>query len=84
MDVVQPKQDQDTDLMPKDLEITPPASPDPIIEQVPSAQGDNEILEDNLEADVHNICFDESQHIIVQLRRVPTPDLHVSLVHFQE
>jgi len=65
MDVVQPKQDQDTDLMPKDQEVTPPASPDPRAKQVPSDQGDNEILEDNPEADVHNISFDESQHRVV-------------------
>lgn len=67
--------------MPKDQEVTPP---DPGAEQVLSVQGDIEILEDNPEANVHNISFDESQHRVVQSRRVPTPDVHISPVHFQE
>jgi len=44
MDVVQPKHDQDKNLMPKDLEVTPPTSLDPGAKQVPSDQGDIEIL----------------------------------------
>ena len=63
--MVQPEKDQDMDLMPKDQEVTPPASLDLEVEQVPSDQGDTEILEDNLEADVHNIYFDDSQHRVM-------------------
>ena len=82
--MVQPKQDEDTNLMPKDQEVTPPASPDPGAEQVLIDQGDTEILEGNLEADVHNISFDESQHRVVQSHRVSTPDFHESPAHFEE
>ena len=46
--------------MPQNQEVTPPASLDPYIEQVLSDQGDTEILEDNLEPEMHNISFDES------------------------
>lgn len=58
--------------MPKGQEVTPLASPNSGEKQVPSDQGDNEILEDNLEEDVHNISFDESQHKVVQSCRVLT------------
>lgn len=64
IDVVHPEQDQDIDLVPKDLEVAPSASLDLGAEQVPSDQGDIEILEENLEVNVHNIPFDESQHWI--------------------
>ena len=82
--VVQPELDLDIELMPKNQEVTPPASPDPEAKKFPSNQGDTEILEDNLEVDVHNISFEESQHIVVQSHRVPTLNVHVSPVHFQE
>lgn len=78
--IVQPESDQDINLMPQDQEVTQPASPDPKVEQVPSDQGDTETLEDNLEVDMHNISFNESQHKVVQSHRVTTPDAHVSLV----
>ena len=59
MDRVQLEPDQDIDLMPQNKEFTPPASPDPEAQQVPSDQGDTKILEDNPEAEMHNISFDE-------------------------
>lgn len=37
-----------------------------------------------MEADVHNVSFDESQHIVVKSHKVPKLDLHVSPTHFQE
>ena len=77
-DVVQLEQDQDTNLMPKDQNVTPLASPNPRAKKVPSDQGDTEILEDNLEENEHNISFNKSQHRVLQLHRVSTPDVHVS------
>lgn len=76
--MVHPELDQDIDLMPKNQMITPLASPDTEVEQVPSDQGDTKILKDNLEADVHDISFNESQHKVMQSCRVPTLDAHVS------
>lgn len=61
MDMVQLESDQYIDLMPRNQEVTPPTSSNLEVEQVPSDQGDIEILEDNLEADMHNKSFDESQ-----------------------
>lgn len=55
----------DIDLMPKNEDVIPPTSPDPGADQVPSDQGDIEIIEDNLEADVHNISFNESHNRVV-------------------
>lgn len=83
-DVVQPELDQDIDLMPHNQDVTLPSSPDMEAEIVQSDQGDTDILEDNLEADVHNICFNESQHKFVQLHRVPSLDVHVSPTQFEE
>ena len=40
----QPEQDQDTNLMPKEIEVTPHASPTPTIEQGLSEQGDTILL----------------------------------------
>lgn len=33
---------------------------------------------------MHNIPFDESQHRVVHSHRVPTLDVHVSFVQFEE
>lgn len=82
-DVVQPEKYQDIDLMPKNEEVTPPTLPDQGAEQVLNDQGDTEILEDNLKVDVHNISFNESQHRVVQSRRVSTLDVHVSTAQFE-
>ena len=51
--------------MPQNQEVTPPASPDLEAKQVPRDQGDIKILEYNLEAEMHNISFDESQNRVV-------------------
>ena len=57
--------EQDIDLMPYHQEFEPPGSLDLEAEQVPSNQGDTEILVDNLEGEMHNIPFDESHHRVV-------------------
>lgn len=33
---------------------------------------------------MHNTSFEESQHKVVQSRRVPTANVHVSLAQFEE
>jgi len=68
--------------MPQNQEVTPLASPHLEVEKVPSDQGDIEILEDNTEAEMHNRYFNESQHRVVQSRRVPTSDVHMSPTQF--
>jgi len=55
-----PKLELDIDLMPYYQEVDPLASPDLEAEQVPSDQGDTEILGDNPEEEMNNISFDES------------------------
>lgn len=70
--------------MPQNQEVTPLNSPNLEAEQVSSDQGDIKILKDNLEAVMHNIYFNELQHRVVQLRRVPTPDVYVSPTKFEE
>lgn len=55
--MVKPESDQDIDLMPRNQEVTPPASPNPEAEQVPSDRGDTKILEDNPEVKMHNISL---------------------------
>lgn len=79
----QSKQDQDTDLMPKAIKVIPQASQNLVAEQVPSEQGDTNLLEDDLEADVYNIAFNESQHRVEQARRVHILDEHASPAHFE-
>ena len=64
--------EKDIDLMPHPQEVDPPASLHPEDEQVPSDQGDTEILGDQLEGEMHNISFDESQHRVVHSRIVST------------
>jgi len=70
--------------MPQHQEVNPPASPDLEAEQVPSDQGDTEILGDNSEGEMHNISFDESHHRVVQSCRVSTLDDHTYTVQFEE
>jgi len=84
MDMVHPKLDQDTNLMPHNQEVTPLASLDTEAEIVPSDQGDTNILEDNPKVEMHNISFDESQHKVVQSRGVSTLDVHTFLAQFVE
>lgn len=69
---------QDIDLMPYNQEVNPPSSPNLEAEKVISDQGDIKILEDNLEAEFHNISFDESHHRVVKSRRVTTPHVNAS------
>lgn len=70
--------------MPHHQEVDPLASLDPEAEQVPSDQGDTEILGDNLEGEMHNISFNESQHRVVQSRRVSNSEDHTSPTQFEE
>ena len=70
--------------MPYHQEVDPPASPDPEAENVPSNQGDTKILGDNPEGEMHNISFDESQHKVLQSRRLSTLDDNTSPAQLQE
>lgn len=69
--------EQDIDLMPQCQEVDLPASLHPEDEQVSSNQGGTEILGDQLEGEMHNISFDESQNIFLQSRRVSTLEDHL-------
>jgi len=57
--------EQDTDLMPHQREVDSPASMHPDDEKVSDDQGGTEILCGQLEAETHNISFDESHHRFV-------------------
>ena len=70
--------------MPHHQEVEPPASLHLEEEQVPSDQGDTEILGDNTGGERHNISFDASRHRVVQTCRVSNLDDHTSLVQFEE
>ena len=70
--------------MPHHQKVNPLASPHLEDEQVPSNQGDTEILGDQTEGEIHNISFDESQHRVVQSRRVSTSDDHTSPTQVEE
>ena len=59
--MVQEQQDQNTDLMPRVVELTPKASPPSTLEKVQSEQGETLLLDDDLEKDVCNLTFDDSQ-----------------------
>lgn len=72
----QQESEKDIDLMHHHKEVEPPASPHPEEEKVPSDQGDTEILGDNLEEEMHNISFDESQHRVLQSCKVLTSNDH--------
>jgi len=72
------------DLMPHHQEVDPLASSNLEAEQVLSDQGDTEILGENLEGEMHDISFDESQHRVVQSCRVSTLDDHTSPMQFEE
>lgn len=65
MGMVQPKLDKDIDPMPRNEEVSPLASPNQDVKQVPSIQGDTKILDDSLEVDMHNISFDVPQHRVL-------------------
>ena len=74
--------EKDINLMPHHQEVDPPASPHPEEAKVPSDQGDTKILGDQSEGGMHNISFNESQHIVVQYHRVSTLDDHTSPAQF--
>lgn len=74
--------EQDINLMPHHQEVELPTSPRPDDEKVSSDQGGIEILGDQAEGEMHNISFNESQHKVVQSRRVSTLDDHTSPVQF--
>jgi len=65
--------EQDTDLMPHHREVDSPTSMHLDDEQVSNDQGGIEILGGQLEVEMCNNFFDESQHRVVQPDRVPTP-----------
>ena len=64
--------------MPHHKELDSPTSMQPDDEQVSNDQGGIEILGDQLEEEMHNMSFDESQHRVVQSRRVSTSDDQIS------
>ena len=68
--------------MPYHQEVDPPASLDPKAEKILSDQGHTKILGYNLEEEMNNISFDESQHRVVKSCRVSTPDVHISHAMF--
>ena len=57
--------EKDIDLMPYHQEVNLLASPHLDDEQVLSDQGGTQILGDQLEGEMHNISFYESQHRVV-------------------
>jgi len=69
--------------MPKEIKVTPQASPAPTTEQVPSEQGDTILFKDNPGTYVYNIALDESQHKVVQAHREHNLDEHASSTHFE-
>ncbi len=71
--------EQGIDLMPHHQKVKLPTSRDLDNEQVSSDQGGTDILGDQLEGEMHNISFDESQHRVVSSHRVLTLEDHTSL-----
>lgn len=84
MDMEQQELEQEINLMPFHQEVDPLASPDLEAEKVPTNQGDNDILGNNLKEEMHNTLVDESQHRVVQSHRVSTPDDNTSPMQFEE
>ena len=76
--------EQDTNLMPHHKEVNSPTSLHPDDEKISNHQGGTKILGGKLEAEMHNISFDESHHRVVQSQRVPTLEEKTSLVQFEE
>ena len=70
--------------MPHHQEVYPPASLHLEDEKVPSDQGDTKILGDQLEGEMHNISFDESQHRFVKSHRLLTSNDQTSPTQFKE
>jgi len=57
--------EQDTNLMPYHQEVDLPTSPHPDDEKVSSDWGGTKILRDQLEGEMRNISFNETQHRVV-------------------
>ena len=83
-DMEQQELEQDTDLMPHHKEVDSPTSMHLEEEQVSDDQRGTEILSDQPEEDMHNVSFVESQHRVVQSRRVSTPEDQTSAVQVEE
>jgi len=73
-DMEQKELEKYIDLMPYHQEVNPPTSPDMEAKEVPSDQGDTEILGDNPEGEMHNVSFIESPHRVMQSHIVSTSD----------
>ena len=84
MKMEKPQLEQDIDLIHYPQEVDPLASLNAEVKQVLSDRGDTEILGDNLEEEMHNISFNESQHRVVQQHKVSTLDDHASPAQFKE
>ena len=76
MELEQEPQNEDTDLMPRALEVMSQSRPLPVSKPVPSEQGDIVILDDDLVMDVYNLSFDKLQKRIVQVWRKHFLDDH--------
>ena len=76
--------EQDNNLMPHHREVDSPASMHPDDEQVSNEQGGTKILGDKQEEEMHTISFDESQHRVVQYRKVSTLEDHASPSQVEE
>lgn len=65
MDFAQGPQNEDTNLMRRASKVTSQSPPPPMSKPVPSEQGDNVILDDDLVMDMYNLSFDDFQKNIV-------------------
>jgi len=70
--------------MPHHKEVDSPASMHLADEKYMNDQGGTDILGDQLEEEMHNISFDESQHRVFQSCRVSTPKDHTPLAQVDE
>lgn len=84
MELGQEPRDQDTDLMPRALEVTSQSPPPLVLEPVPSEQGEVGLLDNDRMMDVYNLSFDVLHKKIVQVRRKNFPDDHVSHAFMKE
>jgi len=74
----------DIDLMPHHREVDSPTSMHPYDEQVSNDQGGTEILGGQLEVEMQNNSFDESQHRVVYPNRVPNLEDQTSPTQVEE
>jgi len=76
--------EQDTEIIPHHKEVDSPTSMHRNEEQVSDDQGGTKIIGDQLEEEMHNISFDESQHRVVQCHRVSTLEDQTSPTQVEE